>query len=421
MPPTTSVTVRMYNVGFGDSFLVTVARGTRVWRMLVDCGVHMQGHVKVNGKSRGISTIVATIIADLEAAAKPGEPPHLDVIVATHRHADHISGFSLDAWKKVAVDEVWVPFVEDPDDADGKALRMKLTAAAQTLQALIDARGGANGGAKLAMADGFALNALSNADAMDRLLGKNGKGFATPATVRYLPNTDAAANTIATGIPRATVHVLGPSRDPQTLKRMDPSEEVAWLAFATEQLALGNDTEHLFDAPYRVAKADIGSEIPDALRRSRDTMKLHKLSADEDELLAASSVLERSVNNTSVFFVLDVDGKRLLFVGDSQQGAWDHVLDNDEARTLISNVDFYKIGHHGSHNATPRRFVEEVLGDGARAMLPWGLVKAWEKTIPKSALIDGLLARHTEIVRADDPRGVDVVVGPDNLWCELTL
>ena len=36
-------TVRMYNVGFGDSFLVTVPRRGRPWRMLVDCGVHMQG------------------------------------------------------------------------------------------------------------------------------------------------------------------------------------------------------------------------------------------------------------------------------------------------------------------------------------------------------------------------------------------
>ncbi|MEB0260025.1 hypothetical protein QN346_21615, partial [Undibacterium sp. 5I1] len=77
---------------------------------------------------------------------------------------------------------------------------------------------------------------------------------------------------------------------------------------------------------------------------------------------------------------LDVSGTRLLFVGDSQEGAWEHVLDDPVSKALGSSVAFYKIGHHGSHNATPKPFVESVLGQGAYAMLPWGLVKQWENT-----------------------------------------
>ena len=54
---------------------------------------------------------------------------------------------------------------------------------------------------------------------------------------------------------------------------------------------------------------------------------------DSDErfdmgLLAAASVLEQSVNNTSLFFVLEVGGLRLLFPGDAQYGAWEHVRNN---------------------------------------------------------------------------------------------
>jgi hypothetical protein len=40
---TRTVEVRMYNVGFGDAFRITVRRGEQTWRMLVDCGVHSHG------------------------------------------------------------------------------------------------------------------------------------------------------------------------------------------------------------------------------------------------------------------------------------------------------------------------------------------------------------------------------------------
>ena len=37
------ITVRMYNVGFGDAILITVDQPGGPWRMLVDCGVHPSG------------------------------------------------------------------------------------------------------------------------------------------------------------------------------------------------------------------------------------------------------------------------------------------------------------------------------------------------------------------------------------------
>ena len=36
--PSSSVNVRMYNVGFGDCFLVTIGNGDRPLRILFDCG-----------------------------------------------------------------------------------------------------------------------------------------------------------------------------------------------------------------------------------------------------------------------------------------------------------------------------------------------------------------------------------------------
>ena len=93
--------------------------------MLVDCGVHPQG------QARPISESVKNIITDLVDDCGDA-PPHLDVVVATHHHQDHISGFAEDDWSQVQVDEVWVPFVENPEDADGKALRRKQLLTAQS-------------------------------------------------------------------------------------------------------------------------------------------------------------------------------------------------------------------------------------------------------------------------------------------------
>src|SRR6185503_8199823 len=46
-----------------------------------------------------------------------------DVVVATHRHKDHISGFGNAKWNAVEVKEVWMPWTEDPTDAEGRKIR----------------------------------------------------------------------------------------------------------------------------------------------------------------------------------------------------------------------------------------------------------------------------------------------------------
>ena len=104
----TTVTVRMYNVGFGDAFLVTVKQGPTAWRMLVDCGVFPAG------QTRPITKSVKMIVNDLTALALPGTPPRLDVVVATHHHIDHVSGFADPAWTKVQVDDVGCPTSRTP-------------------------------------------------------------------------------------------------------------------------------------------------------------------------------------------------------------------------------------------------------------------------------------------------------------------
>src|ERR1700723_2727151 len=81
------IEIRMYNVGFGDCFLVTLPTEEGKRRILVDCGFHSQGKGKFSD-----AELVKQIKADLNTNP-------LDVIIATHRHQDHISGFGeTDGW-----------------------------------------------------------------------------------------------------------------------------------------------------------------------------------------------------------------------------------------------------------------------------------------------------------------------------------
>jgi len=416
MPMPTTIAVRMYNVGFGDAFTVTVRRSHETWRMLVDCGVHSQG------QARPIRDSVQAIIADLADAAS-GDRPHLDVVVATHHHADHITGFACEEWEQVAVDEVWVPFVEDPDDEDARRIRSGQDDAAHGLTALIDRRvhqlDGGRIPAAVEQARAFALNSQGNAAATDRLLGRNQKGFAAPHRVRFLPSKKETENKIAVDRIGLVAHILGPPRDARFLERMDPPAKQSWpLVRGGTSTDSDDKPTPLFNSRY-IAR----NPLPGRLPQAKANLDLGELATDDNRLLRAASILENAVNNTSVFFVLDISGTRLLFPGDAQQGAWEHVLSDTQNVALVSDLSLYKVGHHGSHNATPRRFVETDWQTNGYAMIPFGLVKRWEKTIPKKSLVDSLVEHDHTVIRADvAPKAVPGKIAvKGGIWTEVTL
>jgi len=414
----TTVTVRMYNVGFGDAFLVTVKRGRAQWRMLVDCGVFPAG------QTRPLAESVKMIVDDLAALAPTGDPPHLDVVVATHHHIDHIAGFAHPEWAKVQVDDVWVPYVEDPKDKDGKFLRGELTLAAHRLVKLVETAQlrlnseDENSREKLAVAKIFAANSEGSDPATDRLLGRNGTTFLNRPEPRYVPDPDPSKNVVPTTVPGVVAYILGPSRDPSDVKRMKPPKSVAWLALAADERPPNADTKPLFDEVYAVPTARVAIEIPEELRSAVASLQLESLS-DAEELLAAAAILEKSVNNTSVFFVLDVRGTRLVFVGDSQHGAWEHVLNDPDSLKLVTDPAFYKVGHHGSHNATPQRYAKSILGRDHYAMMPFGTVKQWP-SIPEGKLLTALEDVGTHVIRADAPvAGRNIKHDPKQRWSEV--
>ena len=117
-----SMRVRMYRQGLGDCFLLTFTNNEqKKHHMLIDCGV-----LPLSSGATGRLDLIAQDIL-----AETGQ--HLDVVVATHEHADHISGFKSASEffglnpetkpaKPVQVDKVWLAWTENKDDEQVKKI-----------------------------------------------------------------------------------------------------------------------------------------------------------------------------------------------------------------------------------------------------------------------------------------------------------
>src|SRR5207253_6816379 len=83
-------------------------------------------------------------------------------------------------------------------------------------------------------------------------------------------------------------------------------------------------------------------------------------------LQALALSVDNYLNNTSLSLLLQYRGKTLLFPGDAQWGNWQSwQKDWDE---ILGDISFYKVGHHGSHNATPHEALELMKKKGVAAM-----------------------------------------------------
>jgi beta-lactamase superfamily II metal-dependent hydrolase len=80
---------------------------------------------------------------------------------------------------------------------------------------------------------------------------------------------------------------------------------------------------------------------------------------------------------------------------------------------LFKRVAFYKIGHHGSHNATPVDFVEAMIPSDVCAMASTLTRKIWPD-IPRSPLLDRLTEKKAHVARSDRPGQIAKPFSMDN-------
>jgi beta-lactamase superfamily II metal-dependent hydrolase len=380
-----SIKVSMYNVGFGDCFLLRFPAADRERRVLIDCGSIKQG---VAG---GTGAIVEQLIEDVTDDGVA----HIDVVAATHRHKDHVSGFDHDAWRDVVVDEVWLPWTEDPNDPEARLMLREMASFALALQAEFAALSGFSAGEQELVSHVLENTlGLSNDKAM-ATLHRGFRGGSQGARRRFLTRSaDPLATDAVGGV--VVVHVLGPAKDEAVLREMNPPSDESFLRAAPAgDLAPGALLPFIPDPAPPVSPPD---KLKDFLRR-----------LSQEAALLGAVALEKAVNNTSLMLAFEVGEAVLLFPGDSQWGPWRINLDDPRMTDLLKRTVFYKVGHHGSHNATPVSFVEKVLSpDGSSCLFAATSVARHGRfeEIPKLQLLEKLGAKigsPERVIRSDKP------------------
>ncbi|TKV80099.1 MBL fold metallo-hydrolase [Bradyrhizobium elkanii] len=455
-----SVAIRMYRDMLGDCFLLRIPQTEGAFHILIDCGI-LQGTPDAASRA-------TRIMSDIRRQTN-----RIDVLIVTHEHWDHLSGFeqAAEEFASISVGELWLAWTEDRRDEQARRLREGREQAMRVIDRSFTALTGLlapdfdpDAAEEEELAPSSASMPLDGLTGLMAFVGAEQPGnmlLAAERTTSILDRLRAKAESVKFLSPGGpvirpmnsdalSVYVLGPPRNEKMLKRSRPSKrggEVYELAgdgaevdmFLVAALApvAGVGMAHSklgmpFAARELIANDATGVRA-EGIHRSR--AKYNDPDAewrriDTDWLGAAETLalrLDADTNNTSLALALELrGGKVLLFPGDAQVGSWlswgDHVWPPEAkpsdagsitAEKLLARTVVYKVGHHGSHNATLReRGLELMNHPGLVAFVPVDErfardVKKWNMPFPS---LNERLEQKTggRVIRGD--RGKDFLV-----------
>jgi beta-lactamase superfamily II metal-dependent hydrolase len=436
--------VRAYRQGLGDCFLISLKRSQGDdYRILIDCGV-------VLGTPNPATTM--TKVVDDVVATTGGK---VDLLLATHEHWDHLSGFiqAAESFAKLSVGEVWLAWTEDPDDALAKQLGEERRGALTALQMC-------NSALRMANDHASGLGPLAQADIVAEMLGFFGgaSGGTTKdalakvktmsnGRVRYCRPSDDPVHLTD---PDARLYVLGPPHDEKLIRRTLPSKsspETYGLALdgkgvmpvdVNKALASAED-DPPFGSTYTISMETargieffqrrywgMGEDAPDWRRIDIEWL---------DSAAELALALDSATNNTSLVLAIELQGGDvLLFVADAQVGNWESWQDiswtvdghSVTGPDLLGRIIFYKVGHHGSHNATLRQKGLEEMTNLEIAVIPvdhaMALKKRWGR-MPLEELEAALKDKtRGQVLRSDQNPATKISnVVVDSLYFEISL
>jgi hypothetical protein len=98
-------------------------------------------------------------------------------------------------------------------------------------------------------------------------------------------------------------------------------------------------------------------------------------------------------------------GHHLLFPGDAQWGNWRNFLVNESPDDILPLIDFFKVAHHGSINATPPEVIDKMsmgkMGQGKFGAMVSTEIDTFNK-VPLPALLTAFDTKSGQrIVRSD--------------------
>jgi beta-lactamase superfamily II metal-dependent hydrolase len=404
--------VRMYRVGFGDFFLLSMPTSAGARHILIDCGVHAQD-------LGSIREAVAQMAVDCGSK--------LALVIMTHRHADHISGFGTcaEVFRKITVDRVWMPWFEDPSNGTAKAFQTSLTALAARVSLRLAARG--DGGSQLtAMVDnitgGMSAAGVSNNQKALEVLNS---GFMNQPAHDYYRADDPAKlpqDLVDAGL---SAQILGPPSDLSLISKMTNKNN----QFLTGTAETDDDSASVTSFPKAFHVVDTEYPMDAFSVFGKEQIKAMIEGAQPDVMAAQAVAADNTLNNQSLVILFSFAGKNLLFAGDAQWGNWEnflyggafgtpgHTEMTERAKAILGKIDFYKVGHHGSTNATPKDAVAAMrlgcVGMCSTQIHAYNEVPREPLLKALSLRMQGQLARSDQVAVDDEPPNQEAGPLPD--------
>jgi len=342
--------VRTYDVGFGDCVYVRVPDKDDFYHILIDCGTSGSAKPALNDALSDIRSMLPN---------DQGAKKRLDLLVATHPHADHIKGFDPKLFKGIKIRNIWLSaFMQrnHPQAKQSHALQDLTDMAVNSLRAR---------GLHLTPGlDRLLMNSLCNRKALQAL--RSGMPKANKIKPVYICR-DAAKRLKPTVRSKhklvfkdGTTCLKDFTEDSTVLRVLAPEWDIDgyYLGKGT------TDYTSVFSL-YKHASGKVpkGGKTPQPGNISKREFRLLR-----ERLLYSALAFAQTdddlKNNTSVVLLLEWRGRRLLFTGDAEwtgkvvkkgrrNSCWDVMLKMDKKGHLSKRLDFIKTGHHGSVNGTP--------------------------------------------------------------------
>lgn len=410
MNPIEKVKIRMYRHGLGDCFLITFYKKgeSNSFNMLLDCGVLIGTK---DGKKKMID------VANNIKKVTSGE---INILVATHEHWDHLSGFlqAQSVFDSMKINEIWMAWTEDPNDKFAQKIKKikneKLNAVKLAFDKLKN-QSTKNYNAKQKEGHEKYINAFNSffnfygIDSSDNILSANSVSGAFD-TLRKRKNSDklylTPSNEVIepTELPGVRIYILGPPKDEKALKKMNSSKKEDEIYKLNYNIFLDNSFNTALESkdknkPFSDKECINKTRAKGCYSSYFDPLNNWRM-IDDDWLYSAGNLaiaVDGYVNNTSLTFAIELidSGKVFIFPADAQVGNWLswsnykwNVKTKDKKETLtiddlLNRTVFYKVGHHGSHNATMKEHgLEKMNNSELIAMIPvdqkMAKVKDWK-------------------------------------------